>query len=147
MRSDLTICQSKKKKKGICINKRCRRKLAPGRNKCYSCIKAEYRARYPIKAAYDGIKYGAKRRNIPFDISLEYFTKFCHETSILEGRGIHKHSYHVDRIREELGYVEGNLQKLKNYENVKKYRDYNHVTGYATTVTIKQDKDTNDCPF
>lgn len=44
----------------------------------------------------------------------------------MAGKGITKYSLHVDKIIDELGYVEGNLQVLPNTDNVRKYLGYEY---------------------
>jgi hypothetical protein len=39
-------------------------------------------------------------------------------------KGIHRDSYHIDRVIEEEGYHEWNLQILPNAANVRKYLHY-----------------------
>jgi hypothetical protein len=99
----------------------------------------------------------AKRRGILFTISLEYFRAWCAETEVLLNAGRSATSLHVDRIVDELGYVEGNLQVLTNSQNVAKenrrrkavrYVDPQHErdTGGLKTVDITL-QPTPDVPF
>jgi hypothetical protein len=58
----------------------------------------------------------------------------------------------VDRIREELGYVEGNLQLLKNPDNVKKYLKWcqderGKPGGFHTHIDTKVQEPDEDLPF
>jgi hypothetical protein len=68
----------------------------------------------------------------------------------MAGKGINKTGLHIDRIREELGYIEGNLQILTNTENVKKYLSYQYdKTGKPENYRIKKSVQINnsDDPF
>lgn len=95
-----------------------------GRKICSACKTRAYREKYPIKTAYDIAKFNARRRGHEFTISFEYFKKFAIKSKYIKGKGIYRDSMHMDRIREELGYIPGNIQVLPNHLNVKKYLDY-----------------------
>lgn len=110
----------------MCKTKNYRKTPRPKRSYCYSCNIKRYKERHPERYAYRVLKNNALRRGKPFTISFEYFLKFAVKTNYMAGKGITKHSLHVDRIKEHLGYVEGNLQVLTNTENVKKYLSYQH---------------------
>jgi hypothetical protein len=73
-----------------------------------------------MRYAYDVLKMNAKRRKKPFTITFEYFEKFCIETNYIAGKGRSRKSYSVDRIRNELGYVPGNLRVLTLEDNARK---------------------------
>lgn len=119
---------------------------------CNTCKSRIYREKYPIKAAYDHIKYRAKERKKPFKITLEYFTEFCYKTELLaSGRRKHAEGFTVDCIINELGYVEGNLQKLTLSENSKKSvkrieYDWQQKEFYVSE-TIKSTLPDPDIPF
>ena len=66
----------------------------------------------PIKWAYETLKRNSRRRGIMFDLTLEYFKQFCYATKLLEKRGREKDHYSIDRINNDLGYTEGNIQVL-----------------------------------
>lgn len=99
-----------------CPGKYCRNKTKNGL-KCNTCKSREKRARHPIRYAYDVLKMNAKRRGIPFKITFEWFKKFAIETDYVAGKGRTKKSYSVDRIRNELGYVPGNMRVLTVSDN------------------------------
>lgn len=66
-------------------------------------------------------------------------------------KGIYRDSYHVDRKKEHLGYVPGNLQVLTNVENLNKYLAYvgrNPVSNAPEfKVKRKLQLDNEDYPF
>lgn len=113
---------------------------------CGSCAAKRWRAADPVRYAYIDLKAHAKERGKPFTITLAYFRRFCVKTNYIAGRGRTATSYHVDRIREELGYVPGNLQVLPNAENTRKYLSYDWQTGAAFVVTVRPATD-KDLPF
>lgn len=104
----------------LCKNPGCVRPCAKNRTTCYPCKLKREKELDLVAWAYRKWKANAKQRNIPFAISLEYFRQFCVDTQIMNGRGIYGHSLHIDKIIDELGYVEGNIRPLTNSENAKK---------------------------
>jgi hypothetical protein len=122
-----------------CKTKNCRKDSAPKRRVCYSCAVKGYKDRNPVRYAYAVMKGNAKRRKKVFNISFEYFKQFVISSSYMAGKGINKAGLHIDRIKEELGYIEGNLQVLTNTENVKKYLSYQFdKTGKPENYRIKK---------
>lgn len=90
-----------------------------------------------MKASYQTLKYNATRRNKVFTITFEYFEKFCYETNYMAGKGRSKSSYSIDRIKNELGYIPGNIQKLTVPENSRKKNKvlvYDWELGTATVI-------------
>lgn len=90
-----------------------------------------------MRACYNTLKYNAKRRGKQFDISFEYFMKFCIETNYISGKGKTKESYSIDRIDNNLGYIEGNLQILTLGDNTRKrvntlHYDWEQKQAYVT---------------
>lgn len=130
-----------------CLTKHCRKNKKQG-NYCYSCVMRKYAAKNPVKYAYIVLRQNAKRRGHEFTITFSEFEEFCTKTSILLGRGRTKDSYSIDRIRENEGYVPGNLQVLTVSENTKKYSKwvkYDYQTKYGTTVKVFDEQ--NTAPF
>lgn len=146
-RSDLTGYQLNKVDRGKCASSGCDKYHVKGRILCDNCRIKQYKAKHPIKYAYQSLRVNAKHRGKVFTISFEYFKEFCIKTKILLGRGRNADSYHIDRIKEELGYVEGNLQVLTNTENLRKYREYDWHTKTGHTSTRLNDNDYTDVPF
>lgn len=127
------------------------REVAKGRKICLNCKNRRYENKYPIIVAYHRLKGHAKARNKVFTISLEYFTQFCVEVDYIAKRGTSKTSYHIDRVIEELGYIEGNLQLLLNPDNVKKYKRWKCLNENGQSefevITIKPLEKDEDSPF
>ncbi len=95
----------------MCKTKGCRKKPAPKRNYCYSCV---------IR------RYAERARGKEFTITFEYFVKVAIKYSYFKGRGRTATSLHIDRKREELGYVPGNIQVLENADNIRKYMSWQY---------------------
>lgn len=105
----------------------CKRRPKPKNEAhCYRCLYKRRKEANPLKEAYRTLKQNAHRRGKVFTISFEYFRKFAVRVKYLSKVGIYSYSYHIDRIKEELGYIEGNIQLLKNPENVKKFLRWQH---------------------
>lgn len=76
-----------------------------------------FRAKNPDKAAYYALKYNAKRRNKPFELTFEQFKEFCDTTGYVEGRGKNRDSLTIDRIDRHKGYTVDNIQIMSHFEN------------------------------
>jgi len=111
--------------------KDCKRPARKGRKLCYRCAQRRWREADPVRASFHNLKAHARERGKVFTITLEYFRAFCIRTDYITGKGRSADSYHVDRIDEALGYIEGNLQVLTNTANVVKYLNYDWATGTA----------------
>src|SRR5271157_1933065 len=87
---------------------------------CWRCSKRAYREKYPLKAAYQNLKWNAHRRGKEFKLTLAEFELFCYHTKLLTGRGKSKDSFTIDRIINSKGYYLGNIQVLSLSKNSKK---------------------------
>lgn len=96
------------------------------------------RAADPIRYSFVTLRNNAKRRGKVFTITLEEFKQFCYATDYLKGKGRTATSYTVDRIDESRGYEPGNIQALRNADNVRKYLNYDWQTGAAQVVTVRR---------
>lgn len=136
---------SKKKIKN-CVD--CKRKeRLKNRKRCWKCNHKRWISfTDPVRYSYNNLKVNATRRGKPFTITLAYFRRFCYRTDYIAGKGRTADSYTVDRIKEHLGYIPGNLQKLKNKDNVKKYLNYDWQNKIATIQVVNQ-QEYEDLPF
>lgn len=124
-------------KKTVCKTRYCKNPANHGRH-CKTCISRRYRTRNPVRAAYNALKQNATRREIIFTITYEYFAQWCRRSDYMAGKGRTKESYTIDREKNELGYVPGNLQVLTNSQNARKGNRvlmYDWQSGYATVVS------------
>lgn len=116
-----------------------------GRKLCSTCRSRKTRAADPERYAYNNVKNRARKADIPFTISIEYFRQFCYEYDYIDNKGRTSKSMTVDRIEEGRlpGYVEGNIQGLEKGLNVKKYFTYNRElkAGSITKVIEKIDEE------
>lgn len=137
-----------------CETARCRKEAKKGRF-CYSCQKEQYKQRHPVEYAFQVFRQNARRRQKPFELTLEDFKKFCYETEVLHGRGRTSDSWHIDRIDDTKGYTVDNIQVLTNAENVRKENrrrkvvayDYQLQLGVVLDATYAARPVPKDCPF
>ncbi len=101
-----------------------------------------WREQNPLQACYNNLKSNAKRRSIPFTLTLEQFATFCYKTDYLKGKGRKSASYSIDRIDNDKGYTLDNIQVLPLGENSRKGNKilhYDWQTRYATVVHNKSE--------
>lgn len=79
-----------------------------------------YRKRNPNKSRYSLLKSSSKSRGIPFELEEEFFfdiPEFCPVLGIpLDGRD-RDHQWSIDKIKPELGYVQGNVKIISMRAN------------------------------
>lgn len=99
-----------------CLNDARRGKYCP---KCYSRM---WRVNNPVGSAYSRLKDHARERGIHFALTRDYWVWWCNDTGYIDKRGVDGDAMTVDRIRDEVGYVDGNIQMLTKRNNSKKPR-------------------------
>lgn len=124
-----------------CSEEGCRKTFNSKGNICGGCRSRRYRAANPMMASYINLRANAKRRGKVFTITFEDFKEFCYETDYMVGKGRTKDCYSVDRDKEELGYIPGNLKMLTVGNNKKKHLNYDWQTKTATVTTSGEKKD------
>ena len=113
---------SKGKKHPLCQIAFCRRPSEKGAQtgrstQCGTCRVRLWRANNPIKAHYNAIKNKARRRRIPFGITMAFFEELCEETGFHLLRGRTGEALQLDRIDAMRGYFDDNVQVLTATEN------------------------------
>lgn len=107
-----------------CSVYRCRRIVARGTRDrvCSHCKMARWRANHPVENAFASVRDRARKKQIPFELTLAEFRQFVSEAGqgYVEGRGPYVGQLHLDRIDPTRGYVIGNLQVLRAEENSRK---------------------------
>lgn len=94
-----------------------------------------------MKAAFQTLRHNATRRGKVFTITFDYFKRFCYRTNYMAGKGRTKESYSIDRHKNELGYIPGNIKcrtlsfnSSKGARPVTKILNYDWRTKYATVI-------------
>lgn len=101
-----------------CVN------LAKQGKYCYTCANKRWQKANPEKHIFNTLKNNAKRRGKVFELTFDDFMEFCVDTDYLAQKGIFKHSLHIYRKIEWLGYTKNNIQALENTKNIKKHLAY-----------------------
>lgn len=99
-----------------------------------------------MRYAYLTNKANAKRRGKGWELTFEEFEQFAYEYDYLGKKGITRKGYGIDRIDEDGPYKIGNIQLLKNPDNIRKYKVYDWQQRTATTMTVHSDNNP-DNPF
>ena len=73
--------------------------------------------RRPWTYVLNMLRHSARKRKLPFTLTVAQFKKFCEETGYLESRGNKPGSMTIDRIDWDEGYHIWNLQVLTHEEN------------------------------
>lgn len=122
-----------KRNKNKCKTPYCKNRRVIGRSYfCYKCLSRRSRAKDRLKAFFFSWRSNAKRRKKEFTITFEYFKSWAAENNYKPYSGLT-----IDRIREELGYIPGNIQILTLTENVRKYYVSFFANGRGKTVSYE----------
>ena len=118
----------------------CGQPAAPQRSICYKCRSAQIRTKNPIMAIYYDLRSSAKKRDYEFSVTVEYFVPLIKNSGLLNNRGRSAEAFTIDRIRNEEGYTNTNIQILPKSQNSAKYwEDYRHLHDLPTAVTIGEE--------
>jgi hypothetical protein len=134
-RKELTPHETSKHRKGICITAFCSKRVKTVKKKtrtytplrCSACARADWAERNPEKYLYANLRGNARRRGKVFAITFEEFKKFLdRENYLRRKRGRTATSVSVDRTKNDLGYIAGNLRAITIQSNSWKrnYVDY-----------------------
>jgi len=106
------------------FNNNCVNDDAIGRKTCWKCKSRLYRENHPFKASYLELKCNARKRFIPFNLTLRGWECFCNRTGYLKLRGVTGKDMTVDRKNPLLGYTNKNIRMMTKIDNsIKKYKD------------------------
>lgn len=102
----------------------------------------------PVRMVWHDLKNSARKRNLEFALPLDWFRTFIAGTEYMEKRGRGPDDLTIDRIREEEGYIVGNIQVIPKKNNVEKF--HLHYGRRKSIYTWRKNtpliKDAND-PF
>jgi hypothetical protein len=110
-------------KKGLkCEVKYCRQQKAKNGDGYYQSVCNKHKSRqlkerHPETYVLNMIRNRARKKKIPFSLTLEEFRKFCAETNCLANRGKEPHCDSIDRINHDEGYHIWNIQVKPFLEN------------------------------
>lgn len=113
------------KRPGLCCVRGCRGKVTARQRKkqgrfCRRCKEDRYKATHPYAYSLNKLRNNARRRGIPFDLTLEEWIMFCDLTGYVDARGRGAEDLTVDRIRSGEGYTLNNIRALTNRKNGRK---------------------------
>lgn len=97
-----------------------------------TCRSRKRRAADQIKYQWQNLKDRAKQRPKEFKITLEYFRMWCKDVNFVIGEDS------VDRKDNNIGYIEGNLNKIPLLDNIRKYWDYDRKRKGMAPMTDKE---------
>ena len=115
----------RRRSKSLCTVKFCKGKCRKSRARCPKHESQYQKETNPTGYFHNLMRTNAKRRNVPFTLTLSEFRAFCNKTGYLrlKGRGVGFAS--IDRINPEEGYHKDNIQIVEFGDNVRKrYVDY-----------------------
>ncbi len=118
---------------GKCMAKRCTKKPRDLKTRpkshqlCGRHAKQLWRLQNPLHAAFDNLRSSARKRKIPFNLTLEQFREFTNNTDYVEGKGRRPNALQIDRINPNLGYSPENIQILTTSANVSKGNKERHT--------------------
>jgi hypothetical protein len=117
--------ERKKMNKGKCRIKFCRHKRSTKSSMCCTHKSQKYRKENPERYAYRTAMDNAKRRCKEFTITFQYFVDLLESekqkgNDYLKYKGINGFSLSLDRIENDKGYVNGNIQILTVSDNSRK---------------------------
>lgn len=73
--------------------------------------------RQPATYVLNMLRHSARKRNLPFTLTLAEFKVFCQQSGYLERRGNQAGDLTIDRIDWNYGYSIDNIQVLTHEEN------------------------------
>lgn len=116
----------KKERNSIALGRRLR-----SREVCAAHYSQFLRARNPVLYAYHACKGKAKRRGIPFLLTIEEFREFSARTGYVGERGRDGECLQLDRIDSRKGYTADNIQAVRASDHGRKsLRERNERRGY-----------------
>jgi hypothetical protein len=132
--------------KGVCAAKDCKNLCST--TLCNTHRSQKTRLANPVKYAFYCRRNTAKQRGIFWDLTIDQFREFCHESEYMDKKGKTIGSFDIDRIIEGKtpGYTKSNIQLLEKVENIRKYKKYDAETKKAVLV-VEQIINAEDLPF
>lgn len=121
-----------------CSTKRCRRTPREGGRFCYRCEHQNRIKKNPIKYYYGVARRNAKRRGVPFLLTLEEYTEFVNRNGYMEMKGRDKYSLCMDRIDNNKPYQVDNIRAITMQANSWKRNYVDYWKGIAQNPPVMQ---------
>ena len=132
-----------------CKTKYCRNKPPKGRRKCSKCRSREHKESNPFQYHYTKAKHNARRRKIPFHLTLEEYKEIWEQSgkwqAKLEGK-----NFSMDRINVNEGYHRTNIRIVSMLMNVEVWHDsqkWQVDFRWRKMWSERNGKPPEDCPF
>ena len=104
-----------------CITKRCRNSKAIQNGYrlryCWKCKSRQLKKRHPATYFLNTLRHSARKRNLPFTLTVTQFKQFCNKTGFLKLKGKKKDDATIDRIDWNKGYDINNIRMLSHGKN------------------------------
>lgn len=84
---------------------------------CWKCKSRQLKKLRPLVYVLNMLRHSAKKRGLPFTLTLAQFKEFCERTDYLAQRGREPNSLTVDRINPDDGYHIHNIRVLPFLQN------------------------------
>ena len=117
--------------------------------RCWKCHTRLLKERHPETYALNALRSHARRRKVPFSLTLAEFREFCEKTGYLEERGLEPWSATVGRINHDEGYHLWNIRvesHAKNSQNGHTVPGRNTAQNARANYAIKEEVDEADDP-
>jgi len=121
-----------KRKTGCCDVKHCRNRRRGKSFMCSKHIMQEWRANNPVTSILNTIRDRARRRGIPFSLSLQEFKEFC------ATNGYNSRQHHIDRDDPTDGYHLHNIVVLGASANIAKGNRERHSPRYQAYLASRK---------
>jgi hypothetical protein len=95
---------------------------------------SRWKESHPIECAFHSLRGHAKERGKAFDLTFEQFRTLCLNTDYIERKGKESMSLQIDRIKNDEGYIAGNVQVISLRENTLREHRKQWVPFYAAQM-------------
>lgn len=121
----MTTSEQKKSKGIYCCAYHCKNKPDPKKGGlCHKHYARKLKKRDPVYDRYFNFKNNAIARGKAFSITLDQFREFCDKTGYIVKKGMRGKRCTIDRIDNRFGYYIWNIQIITNFQNIRKYYDF-----------------------
>ena len=100
-----------------------KREAAIGRTVCNTCRSRIWIDKNKVRYAWHMLKKSAKKRNLPFTVTYDFFALLCKNSGYIEKAGRLMDNYTIDRINGSMGYHNDNIMVLPKGSNSAKRHD------------------------